>query len=539
MRTKLFCLTLCLALVLSALPFALGEAEAPGQTRRLRLGSSIYTIEIDGSYKYGPVTEEDAADGQVAYLYSDALAVDFDVYQLGAPGEQPSLAEYVAKEAAARGDADGIVTDSEINGIPVGWYHRVETWNDVDYPTVTYVLDDGEGFTEVVFWLDGEDAEAVARSIMDTLAVVNLIPVRLGTSSYYLFCSDSFREGAMYSEDVAEGQVAYWLSDETLLDFDVYQFDKEGLPERLADYVAREAADYHADAVETDAEVNGIPVGWYRAVENWEGEDYSILVCALDDVDKYVVIVFWLDGKTAEAEADAILHSLWRDDAPEADETAQAEGEDEGAAQAATRTLRLGSSPFTLTVPTGFVEGEMTQEDIEDDQVAYWYSNDTLLDFDVYQFGKDGYPDALADYAEDEISGYNEVTDLVIDGEVNGIPAASYRTVEEYQDVAFNTLTYILDGGNEYVEVVFWLDGDTADAEADAIIRTLKRDDDAPTDDEGAVLVEAEEETATALRTSAEETEAAEEALPEDTAGADAPEDGADAIVAGTVEAGE
>ena len=202
------------------------------------------------------------------------------------------------------------------------------------------------------------------------------------------------------------------------------------------------------------------------------------------------------------------------------------------------RVLRLGSSPFTLTVPAGFVEGEMTQEDIEDDQVAYWYSNDTLLDFDVYQFSKDGYPDALAVFVEDEISGYNEVTDLVKDGEVNGIPAARYRTVEEYQDVAFNTLTYILDGGNEYVEVVFWLDGDTADAEADAIIRTLKRDDgDAPIDGEGAVLVEAEEEISTARRTSAEAPEAeAGEALMEE---AYAPGDGSDAIDAGTDEAGE
>jgi len=454
-------------------------------------------------------------------------------------GGQLPLAEYVAEEAAARGDADGIVTDGEINGIPVGWYHRMETWNGEDYRTVTYVLDDGEGFVEVVFWLDGEDAEAVARGMIDTLAVDNLAPVRLGTSPYYLFCSASFREGGMTSADVAEGQVAYWLSDETLLDFDVYQRSKAGLPERLADYVAMEAAGYHADAVETDAQVNGIPVGWYRTVETWEGEDYETLTCVLDAGDDYVVIVFWLDGLTAGAEADAILHSLWRDDAPEEDEGAQDEGT--GAAQAATRTLRLGSSPFTLTVPAGFVEGEVTREDIEDDQVAYWYSNDTLLDFDVYQFSKDGYPDALAVFVEDEISGYNEVTDLVTDGEVNGIPAARYRTVEEYQDVAFNTLTYILDGGNEYVEVVFWLDGDAADAEAEAIIGTLNRDDGAvPVDGEGAVqAAEAQEETATAQRAGAEETEAAEEAPMADAILPETPGDGSDAIDAGTPEAGE
>lgn len=500
MRTKLLCLTLCLALLLAALPLALGEAEGSGQTCRLRLGSSIYTIEIDGSFQYGPVTEADMADGQVTYLYSEAMPVDFDVYQVPPAGEQVSLAEYVADSAAARGAGD-IVTDEEINGIPVGRYRLMQAWEGVEYPTVVYVLDDGEGFIRVEFWLDGEDAEAVARRIMDTLAVDNLAPVRLGSSPYYVFCSASFREGGMTSADVAEGQVAYWLSDETLLDFDIYQFGKESLPERLADYVAAEAAHYHADEVVTDGEINGIPAGWYRAVESWEGEDYRTLACVLDDGDKYVETVFWLDGPTAEAEADAILHSLWRDEAPEALNPA---------AEAGTRTLRLGTSPFTVTAPAGFVEGEMTQEDIEDDQVAYYYSNDTQLDFDVYQFSKDGYPDMLAEYAEDEISGYNEVTDLVTDGEINGIPAAWYRTVEEYQDVAFNTLTYILDAGNEYVELVFWLDGETADAEADAIIRTLNRDDgDAPA---GAEAPEA----------------SLEEAPTAETAAADAPVDGSD-----------
>ena len=530
MRTKLLCLTLCLALLLGALPLALGESEASGQTRRLRLGRSNYTIEIDGSYQYGPVTEEGVAEGQVACLYSDAVPVDFDVYQVSAPGEQPSLAEYVTGSAAA----GEIVTDEEIGGVPVGWYRTVKAWNGVACPTVTYVLEDGEGFIRVEFRVDGEDAEAVARGIMDTLAVDNLAPVRLGGSPYYVFCSASFREGGMTSADVAEGQVGYWRSDETLLDFDVYQFDKEGLPERLEDYVAGEAARYHADEVVTDGEINGIPAGWYRAVENWEGKDYRTLTCALDAGDKYVEIVFWLDGLTAEAEADAILLSLWKDDAPE-------EGDGAPAAQADTRTLRLGTSPFTITAPVGFVEGEMTQEDIEDDQVAYYYSNDTLLDFDVYQFSKDGYPDALADYVEDEISGYNEVTDLVTDGEINGIPAAWYRTVEEYQDVAFNTITYILDGGNEYVEVVFWLDGDTADDEADFIIRTLDRDDgEAPAGGDGEVLVEAEEETSVAQRTDAQAAEASlEEAPMMEQAAADAPGDGADAIDDGSDVAGE
>ena len=567
-RTKVLCLTLCLALLLAALPIALGETDAPGQTRRLRLGSSIYTIEIDSSYAYGKVTEEDAAGGQVAYLSSQRLAVDFDVYQRAVNGEQPPLAEYVAEAAKARGNADEIVADGEINGIPAGWFHTVENYDGVDFQTVTYVLDDGEGFVEVTFWLDGEDAETVVQGIINTLDYDNLVPVRLGSSPYYVFCSDSFHEGGMTSEDVADDQVAYWLSDETLLDFDVYQFTKAGLPEDLADYVTREAGAYAASAFEARTMVNDIPLGWYRTVESYDGQDYDTLTCVLDAGDEYVEIVFWLDGLTAGSEADAILHSLWREDEAEdspdeagewAEEAAEAAGEwaeeaaagagealeaaeawageiveaagewaEEAAAEAgealeaadewvggelksegegaSTRVLRLGTSPFTIVVPASFTEGEMTQEDIEDDQVAYYYSNETLLDFDVYQFSKDGYPNDLAIYAEEESSGYNSVSELVTDGEINGVPAAWYRTVEEYQGASFNTLTYILDGGDEYVDVCFWLDGDTADAEAEAIIRTLSRE----ADGNGEVAVGPEGETATALGTSDDAPEADE-----------------------------
>jgi hypothetical protein len=120
----------------------------------------------------------------------------------------------------------------------------------------------------------------------------------------------------------------------------------------------------------------------------------------------------------------------------------------------------------------------------------------------------------------------------VTDGEINGVPAAWYRTVETYQDAEFNTLTYILDGGDEFVEVCFWLDGENADAEAKAIINTLAVE--AATESlggEGAMEAEAEEETSEAQRPSLDAFEAV---VSEDAAEfeADQPGDGADAIEA-------
>ncbi len=136
------------------------------------------------------------------------------------------------------------------------------------------------------------------------------------------------------------------------------------------------------------------------------------------------------------------------------------------------RVLQLGSSVYTIEIPDSFEEGERTEDDIRDNMVAYLHSPDTLLDFDVYQFSKEGYPEALADFTEQEAGEYN-ASEIVTDGNINGIDAAWYRAEEIYDGQEYETLTYILDGGDEYVEIVFWLDGDNAQAEADQIMNSL------------------------------------------------------------------
>ena len=63
--------------------------------------------------------------------------------------------------------------------------------------------------------------------------------------------------------------------------------------------------------------------------------------------------------------------------------------------------------------------------------------------------------------------------EVVYDSSVNGIDVAWYRAVETYDGKDYATLTYALEDGDSYVEIAFWLDGENAEAEAQAIIRTL------------------------------------------------------------------
>ena len=139
----------------------------------------------------------------------------------------------------------------------------------------------------------------------------------------------------------------------------------------------------------------------------------------------------------------------------------------------ATRSFQLGTSGYSIEIPDSFTEGELTREDIADDMVAYMLSPDTLLDFDVYQFGKEDVPEKLADYVEYEAEEY-EAFEIVTDGEINGIAAGWYLASELYAGEDYITATYILEDGDEYVEVVFWLDGEEAVDQAQAIIDTLK-----------------------------------------------------------------
>ena len=274
---------------------------------------------------------------------------------------------------------------------------------------------------------------AVPCAVADTMSGMRWL--RLGTAPLMVKIDDGFAHGEMPEADILDDQVAYMYSDETALDFDVYQFTKEDLPEALADYAAQEASEYAGvTEISTDGEINGIPVAWYRAVEQYEEAEYDTITYIMDVGDQYVEIVFWLDGEDAESEAQGIISTL---------------------SPVSMQAIRLGESPFEVYTIATYEQGAMTEEDIADDQVAYWYSEDSTLDFDVYEFPKDGLPEALADYAAEEAASYVEVSEIITDGVINEIPVAWYRTVEEYEEAEYETITYILDGGDEYVEIVF------------------------------------------------------------------------------------
>ena len=277
--------------------------------------------------------------------------------------------------------------------------------------------------------------------------------IALGTSGFSVIAPASYVKGEITAEDTDESQVAYYLSEESTLDFDIYQWAKaEG--ETLEGIATAEAAEYGAEVVAT--EVNGIAVYSYSTEEEFEGTTYQTVSCLMENGDIVAEIVFWLDGENAVAEADAIMATL----------TVTGKATiDEGGTE-----IVLGTSNLKITTPVAYVQGEITAEDTDENQVAYYTSEETLIDFDVYQWAKVEGETAETVAAEEAAEfGAEEYFEGISDG---GIVFEGYYASEEYEGQTYETLTIIAEAGDDFVELVFWIDGENIQ-EAELVVTSI------------------------------------------------------------------
>ena len=297
-----------IAITLSLVMLFVSCAMAQDNTKLIEIGTSGLEFYAPDTYEAAEITAEDTDENQVAYYASEAYLVDFDLYQW-AKAEGEALAEVAAAEAAEYGAEAVAVT---CNDVPAYFYTAEEESDGVTYTTNTYMFENGDYFAEIVFWMDGEGAEELVQGMLDTLTVASEATIdeggkviTLGSTAYSITMPYEYYQGEISGEDTDESQIAYYLSDESLIDFDVYQWTKaEG--ENLADVAAAEAAEFGA-AVEELA-LNGNTAFIYEATEESDGTEYSTCTVLMEDADQFVEIVFWLDGdNAAEIVADALL----------------------------------------------------------------------------------------------------------------------------------------------------------------------------------------------------------------------------------------
>ena len=278
--------------------------------------------------------------------------------------------------------------------------------------------------------------------------------ILLGTSGFSIV-APGYQPGEITAEDTDESQVGYYKSEESPLDFDVYQWVKAD-GETLESTAAAEAAEYGAEAG-SDV-INGITVYFDGAKEEYEGVEYDTETYLMENGDIIAEIVFWLDDEACQDEMGTIIETLAVDTPVKIDE---------GGTE-----IVLGTSHLKLTTKVPYAQGELSAEDTDENQVAYYHSEESLIDFDVYQWAK-AEGETAEGIANEEAEEYG--AEEVFEAIVNDIVLYGYYADEEYEGQTYQTVTFVTEDGNDFVEVVFWLDGENAPLEMTDIVATMTR----------------------------------------------------------------
>ena len=132
------------------------------------------------------------------------------------------------------------------------------------------------------------------------------------------------------------------------------------------------------------------------------------------------------------------------------------------------KLTQLGTSDFSIVLPEGYA---LTEDDFDEDQVAYFYKDDNSIDFDVYQWEK-GDQYTLESEANAFADVYGTVAETVV---INGINGMKYVSEEEYEGAVYTVANYMFEDDIYIVELCFWT-VDTAEeyAAVDEILGTLK-----------------------------------------------------------------
>ena len=133
------------------------------------------------------------------------------------------------------------------------------------------------------------------------------------------------------------------------------------------------------------------------------------------------------------------------------------------------KPTQLGSSDLSIVLPEGYA---LTEDDFDEDQVAYFYKDDKSIDFDVYQWEK-GDEYTLESEANHFAAEYGATAEAVT---VNGIKGYKYVSTEDYEGNTYTVVNYMFEDDTNIVEICFWTVNTDAEYSAvDEIINTLKK----------------------------------------------------------------
>lgn len=273
-----------------------------GGKKTMRLGSSLFAVQADRRYYAVRVSNEEWADDIVARYHNDITSLDFAVYQFSKEGYPESITEFTQTEAAKYNAYEIVTENHNINGFPVTYYRSIELYNDEELDGITFVLENGDEYIEFDFRFYADTSEDESWEIMRSLSKIDVAPHTIGS-----YCIDLPTDFVCISGENKDHEI--YQSGSGSMVFYINHGMSNG--HSLAEY-ARQSG---GSDIETEEEIGGIPVAYYRSVDESEGAYHSFLHCVIQDpnpTNQYdlITLSFRLDGISAEAEAEKILESL-------------------------------------------------------------------------------------------------------------------------------------------------------------------------------------------------------------------------------------
>ena len=135
----------------------------------------------------------------------------------------------------------------------------------------------------------------------------------------------------------------------------------------------------------------------------------------------------------------------------------------------ADKYTQIGTSEFSIIIPDGYANAD---DDFDEDQIAYYFKDDESIDFDVYQWDKEG-TFTLKEEALYYATEYNTVAEEI---EINGIKGMKYTSEENFDGYDYTVVNYMFEDEKSIIELSFWtVDTEEEYKAVDEIINTIKK----------------------------------------------------------------
>ncbi|MDO4494048.1 MAG: hypothetical protein Q4C53_09215 [Clostridia bacterium] len=438
---KLLAALLAALMLLSAVSFtALADEteEDVAEPNFIALADTGYAIAMPEGFYTLRTDRDDYRETPLQSIVSDdpETTISLDVYFYNQEQYPEGFDAFMKADCEAYNGHD-LANGAEIDGIKTAYYFAEENLaDDVVLHSVTVGFEFDGGLYQVdVNWAKEEEKAQALQIANDLLATKQSTELSWSSLGYAVTAPFELSSTEPTTDNAA--LVGSYYSHSADLGMDVFRFEADA-EMTFEEIVDAQAKAYNAKTEVRFGEANGIRYAGFATVA--EDNAYHLIAILENPNGGVSDLVFTAYTTCHLMQANSVVTSAKPFTAVE---------EPAGPVK-----MILGDSGYRVTLPVPFNESDANADSYEEGFLGNFFSENALFEFDVYTDDDDRYV-SLAAFNEADAANYNGY-EIMNDGTVNGIPVASYLSVEEVGDRSMNCInaTYAFENG--YVQMCFY-----------------------------------------------------------------------------------